>query len=226
MWIGLCGQSGAGKGYIAALFAKNGVPSIDTDRVYRDLTGPASPKSPCMEALCVAFGAETANEDGSLNREYLRSRVFGAENSDQLALLNRITHQFILTETESRADCLTREGAEFILIDAPLLYESGFDKRCAAVVCVTAPVEVRLSRIEKRDGIDRASAVNRIRTQIAEEILRERADYEIHNDGNTDPEGKVNEILLALRERFASVQNCDSCMRTDMDERGSDKITP
>ena len=128
MWIGLCGQSGAGKGYIAALFAEKGVPSIDTDRIYRDLTGPASPKSPCMEALCAAFGPDTANEDGSLNRTYLRSVVFGAENRERLHLLNRITHRFILAETEMRADKLTRDGAEFVLIDAPLLYESGFDK--------------------------------------------------------------------------------------------------
>lgn len=204
MWIGLCGQSGAGKGYIAALFAKKGVPSIDTDRVYRDLTGPASPKSPCMEALCAAFGPETANADGSLNRAYLRSQVFGAENRERLTLLNRITHRFILAETEARADRLTRDGAEFVLIDAPLLYESGFDKRCAAVVCVTAPLEVRLVRIEGRDRIDRASAMARIRTQISEEILRERADYEICNDGNTDPSGQVDEILSALRRRFAS----------------------
>lgn len=206
MWIGLCGQSGAGKGYIAALFAEKGVPSIDTDRVYRDLTGPASPKSPCMEALCAAFGPDTANEDGSLNRTYLRSVVFGAENRERLHLLNRITHRFILAETEMRADKLTRDGAEFVLIDAPLLYESGFDKRCAAVVCVTAPLEVRLSRIKKRDHIDRASALARIRTQISEEILRERADYEICNDGNTDPTEQVDKILAALRDRFASIQ--------------------
>ena len=93
-----------------------------------------------------------------------------------------------------------------MLIDAPLLYESGFDKRCATVVCVTAPLEVRLSRIEKRDHIDRASALARIRTQISEEILRERADYEICNDGNTDPAEQVDKILAALRDRFASIQ--------------------
>ncbi len=217
MWIGLCGQSGAGKGYIAALFAKKGIPSIDTDRVYRDLTGSASPKTPCMEALCAAFGSDVANKDGSLNRAYLRSRVFGAENHEQLALLNQITHRFILAETEARADSLTRDGAKFVLIDAPLLYESGFDKRCVAVICVTAPLEVRLSRIEKRDGINREAAMARIRTQISEEILRKRVDYEICNDEKTDLEEQVEKILVSLRERFYSA---DGRVQTAISQEG------
>lgn len=208
MWIGLCGQSGAGKGYTAALFAKKGIPSIDTDSVYRELTASAATLSPCMEALCAAFGKETALADGSLNRAYLRTQVFGAENREKLALLNRITHRFILAETERRADELGRQGADFVLIDAPLLYESGFDKKCAAVICVTAPLALRLARIEKRDGITAEAAMARIRTQLDEDTLTSRADYVIINDGNTETlETQVTEVIHALRKRFPQARN-------------------
>ncbi len=208
MWIGLCGQSGAGKGYTAALFAKKGIPSIDTDAVYRDLTGPADPLSPCMEALCNAFGRETACKDGSLNREYLRAQVFGEESQQKRSLLNGITHRFILTETEARVEEMLRQGAEYVLIDAPLLYESGFDKKCAVVICVTAPLAIRLARIEKRDGITEEAAMARIRTQIDEDTLVSRADYVIVNDGDKESlEMQVDDVITSLQRRFPAAQN-------------------
>ncbi len=208
MWIGLCGQSGAGKGYVAAMFAKKGIPSIDTDGVYRDLTAPEPSLSPCMAALCDAFGKETALPDGSLNRTYLRTQVFGKENSEKRALLNRITHQFILAETEKRAASLCANGAHFVLIDAPLLYESGIYKKCAAVICVTAPLAVRLARIEKRDGITEEAAMARIRIQIDEDTLRARADYVIVNDGDAESlDAQVTDVMNALRKRFPDTHN-------------------
>lgn len=204
MWIGLCGQSGAGKSFTAALFAERGIPSIDTDSVYRDLTGPADPKTPCMEALCHAFGVNAASADGSLNRTYLRKQVFGEENKERLLMLNRITHRFILAETTERADAFLRNGAPFVLIDAPLLFESGFDQKCAAVICVTAPLDVRIKRIENRDGISASAAMERIRTQLSEDTLRERADYIICNDGSREMlEKQVDSVIASLKERFS-----------------------
>ena len=161
-----------------------------------------------MEALCNAFGRETACEDGSLNREYLRAQVFGEESQQKRSLLNGITHRFILTETEVRAEEMRRKGAEYVLIDAPLLYESGFDKKCAAVICVTAPLAIRLVRIEKRDGITKEAAMARIRTQIDEDTLVSRADYVIVNDGDKESlEMQVDDVITSLQRRFPAAQN-------------------
>ncbi|MBQ7921331.1 MAG: dephospho-CoA kinase [Clostridia bacterium] len=200
MLIGLCGRSGSGKGYIAAMFAKRGVPSIDTDRVYRDMTGPALALSPCMQELKERFGENVVSEDGSLNRAVMRSLVFGPENKKSLDDLNRITHAHILKQTMTEAETLREAGADIILIDAPLLYESGFDRLCQAVICVNAPEEKRIERIMKRDIISREDAEKRLRTQTAAEDLLKKADYVIENDAEKDVlQERVDGIIADLR---------------------------
>ena len=181
--IGLCGRSGAGKGYVSALFSAFGIPAIDTDAVYRDLTGPSETLSPCMAALVERFGDAVRSPDGSLNRPVLRAMVFGGDR-ESLGDLNRISHAFILEETLRRAEQLAKASHSLVLIDAPLLYESGFDRLCAAVVCVTAPEEVLIRRIMARDGIGRTDAEKRLATQKPTEELEERADYRIDNAGD------------------------------------------
>lgn len=212
MLVGLCGRSGSGKGYIAAMFADRGVPSVDTDGVYRDMTGPGEVLSPCMAALVARFGSAIVTPENALDRAVMRLLVF-ADGSDpeeaercrqNLADLNRITHQYILAETERIAAMYTAQGADIVLIDAPVLYESGFDAHCAAVVCVTAPEEVRIHRIMKRDGIDRPAAEKRLRSQMSQESLVARADYVIENDADRETlYSRVDRVIEALRGRKA-----------------------
>ena len=77
MLVGLCGGSGAGKGYVAAKFRDYGIPSIDTDAVYRWLTSAADEPTDCMKALQDYFGDEVLSGDNSLNRAAMRNLVFG-----------------------------------------------------------------------------------------------------------------------------------------------------
>ena len=210
MLAGLCGRSGSGKGYVSALFSARGIPSVDTDRVYRDLTGPADPLTPCMAALRERFGDPVVSPDGSLDRAAMRALVFGGDG-EALADLNRISHRFILEETEARALSLWREGYGIVLIDAPLLYESGFDARCECVVCVTAPEETVVSRIMKRDGIGREDAQKRLRAQKTAEELEERADFVIVNDD------------CPKEELIRRVEECASALRAIRGERYEDR---
>ena len=210
MLVGLCGRSGSGKGYIAAMFADRGVPSVDTDAVYREMTGPAETLSPCMRELTERFGDRILKPDGALDRAVMRSLVFWDGTNDKetcrnnLADLNRITHKHILEETERIAAEHMQNGADIVLIDAPVLYESGFDTKCAAVVCVTAPEEVRIARIMKRDGISREAAEKRLRSQMPAEVLREKADYVIENDADRPTlYSRVDGVIAALRGRMA-----------------------
>lgn len=185
MLVGLCGRSGSGKGYVSRMFKLCGIPSVDTDAVYRDMTSASDELSPCMTELVSRFGAGILCEDNSLNRAVLRSLVFG-EDKEALSDLNRITHKHILARTEEIASELYADGAKIVLIDAPLLYESGFDKKCEAVVCVTAPEETVISRIMQRDGISREAALARLKTQISSEELSSCADFVIANDCEKD----------------------------------------
>ena len=120
-------------------------------------------------------------DDFSLNRAVMRNLVFGGDTA-ALADLNRITHRHILAETQAAAERYYRDGSPIVLIDAPVLYESGFDKMCERVVCVTAPEDVIVSRIIKRDGLSETDARKRLASQKTREELEDRADFVIFND--------------------------------------------
>lgn len=201
MLVGLCGRSGSGKGYVSKILSGMGIPCIDTDAVYRGMTGPSDVPSDCMKELSARFPGVLA-PDNSLDRVKMRSLVFGG---DRRALddLNAITHKYILIETLSAADGLIRQGNGIVIIDAPLLYESGLDGLCTRVICVTAPHEFALTRIMKRDGISRSDAERRLEAQIPAEELVNKADYLIENDNDDEKMmGQINACVADLRRVF------------------------
>ena len=206
MLVGICGRSGSGKGYVSERFALRGIPSVDTDAVYRTLTAPADELSPCMTELVERFGEKAANGDNSLNRQEMRALVFGGDKQ-ALDDLNAITHKHILAETERIAAELYESGNDIVLIDAPLLYESGFDKKCYRVIAVTASEATVVRRIMRRDGIDEDSARARLKTQIAAANLAERADFVIVNDGDDEAmDREIDACVKALRKEYRAMQ--------------------
>lgn len=180
--IGLCGGSGSGKGAVCTCFSKLGVPSVDTDAVYREIT---SGEGECMSALISAFGSEIAFADGSLNRKKLASIVFSGDgNQQRRATLNKISHKFILDETRKRFSEYESKGYTMAIIDAPLLFESGFDKECYKIICVVADRNVRIKRIMERDNLTKGEAEMRIRSQKNDEELTALCDFVIENNGD------------------------------------------
>ena len=194
--IGICGSSGSGKGYVCKLFSTYGYKWIDTDRVYRDL---ATPKSECVKELREYFGDSILNEDGSLNRKELSKCVFEGEDSEKnLTRLNEITHFYIRKETERIIDDCEKNGYKGVLVDAPVLFESGFDKMCDATICVTAPQELKLKRIISRDNITMEKAFSRIKNQLSDDALREKCTYEIDNSEGANIEKQILSIIASL----------------------------
>lgn len=182
--IGLCGGSGSGKGIVCNLFSEYSIASIDTDFVYRKMT---EGDSECMRALRVAFGDEIVHDDGSLDRKAVRALVFSGKNAEKnRETLNKITHKFILDETRRIIECERIRGAVAVIVDAPLLYESGFDSECDVTVAVIADEDIRVSRIVLRDGISEDDARKRIRGQIASDELVRRSDYVVYNNDGLD----------------------------------------
>ena len=176
--IGLCGGSGSGKGAVSLIFSECGIPFIDTDRVYREMT---SGDSECLRELRAAFGDGIVASDGSLDRRRLAELVFSGDDANaRRSLLNSIAHKHILDETRRRIKAF---GARTVVVDAPLLFESGFDKECDFIVAVIADREVRIERIMRRDGIDRSAATARIASQLSDGELIKRADAVIENNG-------------------------------------------
>ena len=195
--IGICGSSGSGKGYVCKAFSTYGYKWIDTDRVYRDL---ATPKSECVKELKEYFGISILNPDGSLNRKELSKSVFEGENSkERLNQLNKITHFHIRKETDRIIKESELNGYNGVLIDAPVLFESGFDKMCDVTVCVTAPLETKLQRIMSRDGLTYEKALVRISNQLTDNELRAKCTYEIDNSGSESIEAQITEIISKIK---------------------------
>ena len=194
--LGICGSSGSGKGYVCKILERHGVMWIDTDGVYRELT---KTSTPCTKELRLAFGNEILQSDGSLNRVVLAKLVFEHEQADvNRQRLNEIAHKHIRIETQRLIDYYESQGASAVSVDAPVLFESGFDKMCHATICVTAPFEEKLERIIKRDSITKEQAIARLNKQIDDDKLRELCDYEIKNTNGLDVEKQIVEILKSL----------------------------
>ena len=193
--IGLCGNSGSGKGYVCTRFATFGVAFIDTDMVYREIVL----KNPqCISELTARFGKGVL-VDGAVDKKALATLVFKSEHREaNLSSLNKITHKYIKIETDRLVEQYKQEGYGAVLIDAPVLFESGFDAMCHVTICVTATLEEKLERILKRDGIDRQSALARLRAQLGEDELKARCTYTIDNSVGSDVDGQILTILRDL----------------------------
>lgn len=168
--IGLTGQTGAGKSYVAKKLQDMGYTIVDADLFSKKLTEKGSPLLPL---IAEKFGADTV-QNGVLNRKLLAEKVFC--NRDLLHRLNRIMHPRVIELCES--------NAKFpCVLDAPQLFESGADKLCARVLSVTAPAELRLKRIMERDGITETQARERMNAQHSETFFKENSDFTVINDG-------------------------------------------
>ena len=190
--IGLCGSSGSGKGYVSMLFTKYGVMSIDTDRVYRETT--TKKGSECLMELTTEFGSSILTEDGELYRPKLAEIVFS--DKEKLDKLNKITHKHIKKDTLALLDQYKSEGVRAVIIDAPVLFESGFDKMCDFTVCVTSPTDRKIDRIMTRDQITREQALARLNSQKSDSELIALATYQIDNSGK-ELTSQITSILKA-----------------------------
>lgn len=181
--IGLAGGSGSGKSLVTELFSELGFFGIDTDLVYREIT---SSPSECLKALSEEFGTDILTPSGALDRRRLAEAVFMSEGAEERRMkLNEITHKYILDEVRKIISSLDvrYRGA---IVDAPLLFESGFDRECDATVSVIADIELRIKRILLRDGVSEGEARRRIASQKSDEELKSLSDYIIVNNGNGD----------------------------------------
>ncbi len=200
--IGLCGGTGSGKGTVADIFKIFGIPSIDTDRVYRSMT---EAPSPCLTALQDEFGDEIITPLGSLDRRALRSLVFDSPAADKNRVkLNLITHNFILDKTRETLKSYELDGCKAAIVDAPLLFESGFDKECDIIISVVSNKELRVLRIIRRDGISREEAERRINSQISDEELVGKSDYTIINNGD------ISELEMQVKNIAEQIMNTRS----------------
>lgn len=179
--LGLTGPTGSGKGALAAWLAARGAAVVDCDALAREVTAVGHP---CLTELVQAFSADILHEDGTLWRARLAQKAFADDASH--ALLNRITHPHILALARERVAQAIASGAPLVVLDAPVLFESGLDRDCTHTVAVLAPEQTRLERILRRDGISAEAAQSRMSAQPEERFYLERASHIIVNNGNME----------------------------------------
>jgi dephospho-CoA kinase len=173
------------------MFLAHGIPVIDTDAVYHELT---SHSSACLDEIRLTFGDGVIDEKGALDRLKLSKIVFS--DKEKHKLLGDITYRHILSVVREMAAKLAGEGKRCVIVDAPMLFESGFDKECDYIVCVIADDDIRIDRIVRRDGITPHEARARIASQISNDDLKSRCDYVIYNNSDTTELDKQVSALI------------------------------
>lgn len=179
--VGLTGQTGAGKSTVSEVFAENGFSIINADVVARQVMEKGSA---CLAEIAETFGRDVLNSDGSLDRKKLAGIVF--TDNERLNTLNSISYPYITREILRQINTFSGMGRNFILLDAPTLFESGTDVFCDIIVSVVAEAVIRKHRIISRDGITPEQAQNRMDSQLDEEYFITHSEYVINNNGSPD----------------------------------------
>ena len=181
--IGLTGPSGSGKSAFCSILAKHGIFNINTDNVYHKLL---VPPSECLNELCAHFGYGILKEDGTLDRAALAKIVFDPQNKGELEALNKITHFHVLNKVRSIITDFSKFPCPAVIVDAPALFESGFDKECDLIVSVIANKAIRIDRIMKRESISYEAASERVNAQNPDEFYADRSDFVFYNNSDLD----------------------------------------
>lgn len=188
----LTGSIGTGKSAVAGMLAGMGAHIIDTDLIAREVVEPGRP---ALADIAEYFGREVINADGTLNREKLRDLII--RDPEKRAKLNAVTHPRINAIVMERILSFGRlnDGMP-VIIDVPLLYESGWDRFFPETILVYAPVPVQVERLMARDRLDRATAELTIAAQMSIEDKKGRARFVIDNSGSLENTKKLVEALF------------------------------
>ncbi len=185
--LGLTGSLGMGKSTTAAMFAEAGVPVHDADAaVHKLYEGEAAP---LIEA---AFPGTTSG--GKVDRAKLGHRVLG--NAAAIKELEAIVHPLVRQAEERFLAQAERQGAKIAVLDIPLLYETGAETRCDAVVVVSAPAPAQRARAFERPGMTDAKFQALQEKQLPDAEKRARADFIVDSGHGFEPaRAQVREIL-------------------------------
>ena len=177
--IGLTGGIASGKSTVSALLREQGAFIIDTDEIAHQVVEPG--QSAYLDIIA-AFGDEIVATDGTIDRLKLGKIVF--QNTKFRVLLEEITHPPIEEQVNQLIQLARSKSCSVVILDIPLLFESGWDKRVDEVWVVAVDEITQLQRLIKRNNFSEQEAVARIKAQLplAEKIRR--ADQVIDNSGD------------------------------------------
>lgn len=189
--IGLTGGMGSGKTTVANFFKELGVPVYIADDAAKNLMNTSTEvKSKIIDLL-----GEKAYPDGVLDRKYVAAQVF--DSAEKLEKLNGIVHPAVATDFENWKNS---QNFPYVIYEAAILFEKGGNKKCDAVILITAPYRDRIKRLQQRDKSSEEEIEARMKHQWSDSKKRKLADFEIKNSNIAnirEQVRKLHEILLS-----------------------------
>lgn len=189
MKVAITGGIGSGKSYVCKLLQQRGINIYDCDQAAKRLIRTSSD---IRRQLTMLIGSEAyLGEDGQggwiLNKAVVVQFLLRSEANAHA--IDDIVHPAVFHDFET-------SGIQWL--ESAILYESGMDKLVNRVIVVTAPQEVRIQRVMQRDGISREKVLEWMSRQWSQDEIRQRADYEIINDGQADLNEQIEQLLTSL----------------------------
>lgn len=192
--IGITGSSGSGKSTITNILGKE----LKAKTIYADKVVEQMQKKGMeyFNKIIELFGTEILNEIGELNRPKLAEIIF--TNSKKREELNELTKQYVVEEIKKQ---IQEADEEYVIIDAPLLIETGLNEYCDIVIVVISNINTQTERICKRDNISKDKAIERINSQPSNEFYKKYANYIVENNG-----GNYDEFVGRIRTSLQKLQ--------------------
>ena len=191
MIMGITGSFGSGKTTVAKMFAKLGAYAIDADKIYHSLIKPG--KS-CYKRIVRHFGKGILGRTGQIDKQKLGKIVF--KDKARLKTLNRLTHPEVIKEIKK----IIKAGkGKVIVIEAPLLIESGFYKQVDKVILVANDREEQVKRAREGRGLAAKETFKRIRMQMPFKKKLAFADFIIDNSGSKL--GTLNQVTEIWKQK-------------------------
>jgi len=192
--LGLTGSIGMGKSTTAQMFAEAGVPVWDADATVHALYAKGGA---AVSPIAKAFPGAVV--DGAVDRARLREVIHGEKQA--LSRLETIVHP--LTTASREAFVAAHSGADLVLLDIPLLFETGADKICDAILVVSVPQNIQRERVLARGQMTEEQLGLILERQMPDDQKRARADYVIETLNLEDTRTAVQKLIEQIRSRHA-----------------------
>ncbi len=179
--VAVTGSAGSGKSIVCNRLGELGISIISTDRLARDVV---TPNSPVLTAIVNHFGKKVLTSEGRLNRERLRKIII--KDAVQRNNLERLIHPEIMKRVALEMDKIEKKGVPLVVVEIPLLFESGWEKHFDVVVMVSADDKRKIERIMKRDRVPSDEAKALLCSQLPDAEKVKHSDFVILNDGTIE----------------------------------------
>ncbi|MCX8117811.1 MAG: dephospho-CoA kinase [Desulfobacterota bacterium] len=194
--VGVTGGAGSGKTTVSRIFQEEGAYVIDADQIARELV---QPRRQAWREIVRAFGRAILREDATIDRKRLAELVFS--DPERREVLNRILHPRIKRAMEKKVRLIGRRDPQAIVIlDAPLLIETGLDREMDRVIVVTSKVRQQIERLKRRASLTEEEARRILRSQMRIGEKVKKADHVIRNEGELEEtRRKAREVFQELK---------------------------